>query len=128
MTANINEDSSSHKCQLSSMTQRSSRRIEKRGSKTSRSRRSQRVGGGKNIKSKKSEESHEVFDIVKELMIEHDSWKKEKDLENTKELVEEFEERMNTEVRRQEKLEAMEESDFRRGELPEKYMTKMLYR
>jgi len=34
---------------------------------------------------------------------------------------------MSAEVRRQEKLDRMEEKDFRRGELPGKYMVKMLY-
>ena len=34
---------------------------------------------------------------------------------------------MNAEVRRQEKLNMAEERDFRREELPEKYMAKMLY-
>jgi len=32
-------------------------------------------------------------------MVEHDSCKKEKDLENTKEVVAEFERRMNVEIR-----------------------------
>jgi len=41
--------------------------------------------------------------------------------------VTEFEERISPEVRRQEKLDIVEEKDFRRGELPEKYMVKMLY-
>jgi len=41
--------------------------------------------------------------------------------------VEEFKGRMNVEVRRQEKLDMVEEKDFRRGELVEKYMAKMLY-
>ena len=36
----------------------------------------------------------------KRFMVEHNSWEKEEDLENTRELVEEFEERMNVEVRR----------------------------
>ena len=31
-------------------------------------------------------------------------------------------------VRRQEKLEIVEEKDFRKGELPGKYMAKMLYK
>jgi len=31
------------------------------------------------------------------------------------------------EVRRQEKIDMMEERDFRRGELPGKFMAKMLY-
>ena len=39
----------------------------------------------------------------------------------------EFEERMNAEIRRQEKLDMVEERDFRRGELPGKFTTKMLY-
>jgi len=42
-------------------------------------------------------------------------------------VLEKFERRMNTEVRRQEKLDRVEEKDFRRGELPEKFMAKMLY-
>jgi len=42
--------------------------------------------------------------------------------------VEEFKGRMNAEVRRQEKLDMTEERDFKRGELPGKYMAKMLYR
>jgi len=59
--------------------------------------------------------------------VEHDSWKREEDLENTKEVVAKFERKINVEVRRQEKLDIMEERDFRRGDLLEKYMTKMLY-
>jgi len=42
--------------------------------------------------------------------------------------LEEFEERMNMEVRRQEKLDMVKEKDFKRGELPGKYTTKMLYK
>ena len=34
---------------------------------------------------------------------------------------------MNVEVRRQKKLDMAEEKNFRRGELPEKYMVKILY-
>jgi len=60
-------------------------------------------------------------------MAEHNSWEKEKDLENAKEIVTEFEKRMNAEVRRQEKLDKIKEKDFRRGELPGKYTAKMLY-
>jgi len=40
----------------------------------------------------------------------------------------EFEERLSTEVRRQEKLNIVEEKDFKRGELLEKYIVMMLYR
>ena len=53
--------------------------------------------------------------------------KKEEDLENTKEIVAEFEGRINTELRRQEKLGMAEERDFRREELPGKYTAKILY-
>ena len=45
-------------------------------------------------------------------------------MENTKKLVAEFERRMNTEVRKQEKL---EKKNFRRGELPAKFTAKILY-
>ena len=48
-------------------------------------------------------------------------------MKNTKELVNDFEERMNIEVRRQEKIDRAEERDFRRGELPGKFTVKMLY-
>ncbi len=48
-------------------------------------------------------------------------------MENAKKIVAKFEERVNTEVRRQEKLNRIEEKDFRRGELLEKYMAKILY-
>ena len=44
-----------------------------------------------------------------------------------RELVTEFKERMNTEVRKQKKLDIEEEKDFRRGEVPEKYTVKILY-
>ena len=58
---------------------------------------------------------------------EHDTWERREDLGNTREVLEEFKGRMNTEVRRQEKLDMAEEKDFRRGKLPEKFMAKMLY-
>ena len=61
-------------------------------------------------------------------MAEHDTWERREDLGNTREVLEEFEGRMNTEVRRQEKLDMAEEKNFRREELPGKFMAKMLYR
>ena len=42
-------------------------------------------------------------------------------------MLERFEERMDTEIRRQEKLDRAEEQDFRRGELPRKFIVRMLY-
>jgi len=61
----------------------------------------------------------------KEFMAENNSWEREENTKNVKELVEEFEEKI--EVRRQEKLELSEEKDFRRTELPGRYMVKLLY-
>jgi len=60
--------------------------------------------------------------------VEYNIWKREEDLENTKEVVVEFEKRLSAEVRRQEKLNMIEESDFRREKLLGKYMVKMLYK
>ena len=48
-------------------------------------------------------------------------------MKNTGETLEKFEGRMNAEIRRQEKIKMAEERDFRRGELPGKLTTKMLY-
>ena len=43
-------------------------------------------------------------------------------------MLEESEERMDAEIRRQEKLNRAEEQDFRRGELLGKFTARMLYR
>jgi len=64
----------------------------------------------------------------KGFIAEYDSWKREKDLENAKEVVAEFKKRINAEFKRQEKIDRVEERDFRRGELLEKYIAKILYR
>jgi len=61
-------------------------------------------------------------------MVEYDTWERREDLGNTKEVLEEFEGRVDTEVRRQEKINRAEERNFRRGELPGKFTAKMLYR
>jgi len=63
----------------------------------------------------------------KSFTAEHNTWKKKINLENAKEVVVTFEKRLNTEVKRQENKNGVEDRDFRRGELPEKYMTKILY-
>ena len=60
--------------------------------------------------------------------MEHGSWEREEYLENAKEVVAEFEGRINVEVRRQKKLNMTKERDFRKRELPEKYTVKILYR
>jgi len=51
-----------------------------------------------------------------------------KDLENVKKAVVKFKKRMSIEVRKQEKLDWVEEENYRRGELLGKYTAKMLYR
>jgi len=58
---------------------------------------------------------------------EHETWERREDLRNAKEALEEFEGRMNAEVRRQEKIDIAEERDFRRGELLGKFTAMMLY-
>ena len=49
-------------------------------------------------------------------------------MKNTGEALEEFEGRMNAEIRRQEKIDMTEKRDFRREKLPGKFTAKMLYR
>ena len=61
----------------------------------------------------------------KKFIVEYNT---KEDLENTKKLVADFKGRLNAEVRRQEKLDMAEERDFRRKELPEKYIAKILYK
>jgi len=41
--------------------------------------------------------------------VEHDTWERREDLENVKTVLEKFKGRMNTEVRRQEKIDRAEE-------------------
>ena len=63
----------------------------------------------------------------KRFTAEGDTWKKIKNLKNAKEAIKEFEGKMSVEIRRQEKIDMAEKRDFRRGELPGKFMAKMLY-
>ena len=91
------------------------------------------VEGVKEQEIEKILNKRKVREVVKYLvqwkgfMVEHDSQKREEDLENTKEVVTEFEGRVNTEVRQQEKLNMIKEKNFRRRELPGKYIAKILY-
>jgi len=48
-------------------------------------------------------------------------------LKNTKETITEFEGRLSAEVKRQEMIDRVEDKDFRRGELLEKYTASILY-
>ena len=80
------------------------------------------------LKKKKIREVEKYLVQWKGFMAEGDTWERKENLKNTEELIEEFEGRMNVEVRRQEKIDMAEERDFRRGELPEKFTVKILYR
>jgi len=63
----------------------------------------------------------------KGFMAEGDTWERRENLKNAKELIEEFE-RGGIEVRRQKKIEKRKKEDeYRRMELPEKYMVRVLY-
>ena len=92
------------------------------------------VEGVKEQKVEKILNKRKIRGVIKYLVcwkgftVKHDSQKKEMDLENAKELVVEFEQRVNAEVRKQEKMDWAEERDFRKGELPGKHMVKILYR
>ena len=65
---------------------------------------------------------------------EHDTWEKEKDLGHVKDLVDEFKGRLEAKVRRQERVEQKQKmklnpspDEFKRRELPGKYIAKLLY-
>ena len=64
----------------------------------------------------------------KGFIVEHDTWKRKEDLGNAKKVLEELEERIDVEIRRQEKIDRVEEQDFRREELPEKFTVRILYK
>ena len=67
-------------------------------------------------------------------MVEYDTWEKEKDLENVRELVNKFKGRLGAEVRKQEGIEQRwrvklnpKAEEFRRSELLGKYTVKLLF-
>ncbi len=64
----------------------------------------------------------------KGFIAERDTWERKENLKNTRKVLEEFEGRMNAEVRKQEKIDMAEKRDFRRGELPGKFTARILYR
>ena len=64
----------------------------------------------------------------KRFTVKNDIQKREKDPENTKELVAEFEERLSIKVRKQKYLDLVEKRDIRKEKLLEKYMVKILYK
>ena len=64
----------------------------------------------------------------KEFIVEGDTWERKENLKNAEEALKEFEGRINAEVRKQEKTDIAEERDFKRENLPGKFMARMLYR
>jgi len=63
----------------------------------------------------------------KEFTAEEDTWERKENLKNAGKVLEEFKGRMSAEVRRQEKIDMVEERNFKRGELLEKFTARMLY-
>ena len=70
----------------------------------------------------------------KEFMAKRDTWERKENLKNAKELVDEFEERISTEIRKQEKVNQKQKrgldqraEEFKRMELPGRYTAKILY-
>jgi len=60
-------------------------------------------------------------------MAEGDTWVRKENLKNAEEVLEKFKGRMSVEIRRQERINMVEERNFRRGELLGKFTAKMLY-
>jgi len=79
------------------------------------------------LNKKKIREVEKYLVRWKEFTAEGDTWERKENLKNAEELIEEFEGRINMEVRRQEKIDMAEKRDFRRGELLGKFTVKMLY-
>ena len=63
----------------------------------------------------------------KEFTAEEDTWERKENLKNAGKVLEEFKGRMSAEVRRQEKIDMVEERNFKRGELLGKFIARMLY-
>ena len=78
------------------------------------------------LNKKKIREVEKYLVQWKRFMVEGDTWERKENLKNAEEALEEFEERMNAEVRRQERIDIAEKRDFRREELLGKFTAKML--
>ena len=80
------------------------------------------------LNKKKMREVEKYLVRWKGFTAEGDIWERKENLKNAEELIKEFENR-EVEVRRQEKIEKKREvNEYRRMELPGKYMAKLLYR
>ena len=86
------------------------------------------MGSRKNLNKRKIQEVIKYLVQWKRFIVKYSIWERKKDLKNAKEVVAKFEGGMNKEVRWQEKLNIAEKRDVMRGELPEKFIAKMLYK
>ena len=80
------------------------------------------------LNKKKIKEVKKYLVQWKGFMAEGDTWERKENLKNAEEALEEFEERMSVEVRRQERIDMVKERNFRREELSGKFMARILYR
>ena len=79
------------------------------------------------LNKKKMREVEKYLIWWKGFTAEGDTWERRENLKNAEELIEEFKQE-GVEVRRQEKIEKKKEVDeYKRMELPGKYMAKLLY-
>ena len=134
MTANLNEDPSSCKHQLDSTIQEIGKGSEKEEVKSIEIEGVEEWEVEKILNKRKIKEIDKYLMQWKKFTAESDIWEKEKDLENAKELVNEFKERLEIEVRRQEGIKEKQKvklnpraDEFKRSELLEKYMAKLLF-
>ena len=79
------------------------------------------------LNKKKIREVEKYLVQWKEFTAEEDTWERKENLKNAGKVLEEFKGRMSAEVRRQEKIDMVEERNFKRGELLGKFTARMLY-
>ncbi len=134
MTTNLNENPSSGKHQLNSIIQKTDKRTEKKARKPIE------VEGSKEWEIKKILNKRKIQEIDRYLVqwkgftTESNTWEREENLGNARELVNEFEGRLSAEVRKQEKVKQGERikknlkaEKYRRNKLLGKYIAKLLY-
>ena len=79
------------------------------------------------LNKRKIREAEKYLVQQKGFIVESDTWEKEEDLRNAKELVDDFKGRMGAKVRQQVGERKAEREKYRRMELLGKYMVKLLY-
>ena len=79
------------------------------------------------LNKKKITEVEKYLVQQKGFIVKGDIQERKENLKNVEEALEEFKGRMSVEVRKQKRINLVEERDFRRKELPGKFIAKMLY-